>query len=159
MRMRLMIEGGILLKPYTLAWRPGGYKRPPGWTPDERNEWVQRRTAELMDDYMRKATSGGNTVADSVIASARFMFVRQAAEDHGHHLKELRKPWPGWTPVVYQLDRDIGQAYQRMFVTLNPDYFKLPPELRVKVQWPPDGLYEYDGREMKPVTEERENED
>jgi hypothetical protein len=149
-KIRLLLEGGILLKPYILPWRPGGFKPVKGWSADEGNEWVQQRRGELMEDYERKVQQDGE-LEESVSNTAQFLFLQQAVREHGEYLKEQHKPWPGWVPVSINLktDKAIRDAYRLLFVTMNPDYDKLPTNMRYEAQWPPDGMYEFDGKVMR----------
>ena len=145
--MKLKIENGILLKPFVLPWRPGGYVKPPGWTPDPDLPGLHDRALEL-DALMKEA---GNAPPIPNLA------LRQAEVEYERKMAAAKKPYPGWMPISPQTDPDISRAYRRLFVQMNPDrdapamLTKLPGG-REKVEWPPDGEYVYEKDRMEPVT-------
>jgi hypothetical protein len=151
--MRLMIEGGILMKEYALPWRPGGYNHKDGWTADNRNEWVRNQADELVEDYKRKQRHDGGSIDPALLENARFLFLQQATREHGEYLKEKRLPWPGWIPVSVRdrHDKQVCKAYRAYFVQINPAYEGVPPNLQLHAVWPPDGFYEFDGKVMELV--------
>lgn len=137
--MRLRIEDGILLKPYSLAWTPEGWgKRPRGWTADDVVPWVQERADELLT----QTTSKDNLVLPRIFA------LKRAAEDYGAEMDEQHKPWPGWVPINPSTDRDIAKAYRRLFIAMNPDTDVTVPIAQRNAVYPLDGWYEFKGGKM-----------
>ena len=132
--MNLLIESGILLKPFVRPWTPDGWGRvPPGWTPD-RGEWVLARADELQ--------------RESPDLPREFALL-QAEQDHGEALHAQRKPWPGWVPVDARRDGDISRAYRELFMRMNPD--RAPGLPSSGAQWPGDGRYRFVGGRMEMV--------
>lgn len=125
--MRLLIENKILLKEYARAWTPTGWgKAPKGWTPDECSEWVHARSEEMMAEARAKE-----------LVTSREFTKRAAAAEYGKVLYKLKKPWPGWVPIIAQHDRKISKAYRQYFVELE--------------QCPPDGFYTFHNGKMRPM--------
>ena len=63
------------------------------------------------------------------------------------------KPWPGWIPVNYKLDKEIGDAYYALYAMMNGEYADLlarglPLDGRVP-EWPPDGDYVFEKGAME----------
>ena len=123
--MNLLVERGLLLKPYTRPFdtETGQHlPAPPGWTPD-RDEWVEHKATELQE----KAIAAGVPVGREAAL--------QAAEKlAGERLIEARLPWPGWVPAKHDEDEKLTRAYAKLAQKLD--------------QWPPDGRYVWRGGEV-----------
>jgi hypothetical protein len=132
----LLIENGMLLKPYTLPWKPDGWNPPPGWTP-KRGKWVR--------DYADKLQRVTPTLP-------REFALETAETEHGKFLQSKKLPWPGWIFITVERDPDISRAYRELFVKMNPQIATLPlDQLRLKAKYPPDGFYKFHKRKMEPV--------
>lgn len=140
--MDLLIEGGMLLRPFTMPWKPDGWGRAPGgWTPD-RGQWVQDRADQLQEETP---------------ALPREFALLAAEKEHGALLFDTKQPWPGWVPVKPRTDRKISNAYRKLFMAMNPEVEGLPEEIRKrKAVVPPDGRYLYRGGKIWPVEEMNE---
>ena len=135
--IELLIENGILLKRWTVAWTPDGWsRRPHGWTPD-RDEWVVTRAKELQ-------SKEPNMFLEFAL--------RKAEVERGQMLYKQRQPWPGWVTVsLNKEDKKIREAYRQLFVKLNPEYPEdSKPNVRMAdpVKWVPDGRYIFRNGEM-----------
>jgi len=136
MTIILLIEHGQLLKPYARPWRPDGWgPAPPGWTAAD-DEWIEQRTAELMDGWRKVLEK------EPVLAIAK----QQARQERGELLQAERKPWPGWVPTNPRADRRITRAYRELFKAMNGN--------GAKVKWPPDGYYVFANGKMQAVNGE-----
>ena len=130
----LLIENGMLLNPYTLPWRPDGWKVPDGWTP-KRGKWIQ--------EY-------ANTLQKTNPNLPREMALKTAETQRGEFLQGKKMPWVGWIFITVEKDPDISRAYRELFVRMNPQIDKLPiAQLRLKAKQPPDGFYTYHKRKME----------
>lgn len=134
----LLLEDGILLKPYNLAsgvtengthqWGPA----PGGWMPDHTCAAViaAADTAQAENDHL-----------------ARTQALLEAALRDGKRHAEQRKPWPGWVPIkpTQPADRRAVHAYRNLFKRMNPQFDKVPAGVgkdnTFGATWPPDGQY------------------
>ena len=138
--MNLLIENGILLKPYSAPLgRDGKHRRLKGWTPDRTSYEINAR----FDEFKAKSPDMPD-----------YLIWAQVENEEGKRLAMLRRPWPGWIPVPAPVsgkatdeDRRISKAYRELFQRMNPERgnnaHKLP-----EAEWPPDGLYEFVDGEM-----------
>jgi hypothetical protein len=128
--MDLLIENGILLKPYDLAWTPNGWAAAPaGWTPDR-----DARVLAQADEIQRAEP-----------ATPREFALLAAEKKRGRELYRKRHPWHGWVPVTARADRKISRAYRQYFMDMNPDVINegnvMSGAARARAAWPPDGRY------------------
>lgn len=135
--MKLLIENAQLLKPYTAPYsrKEKKHRAPKGWTPTRTSEMHATFTV-LQSEYP--------TTPD-------YMLWSQVEADEGKRL--AGNPWPGWMPVNYKLDKEIGDAYYALFLRMNGEYADLlvrgvPLEGRV-AEWPPDGEYVFEDGVMR----------
>jgi hypothetical protein len=121
MRTPILIEDGMLLKPYVRPWKPGGWDpAPPGWT--------AYRTDEVV-------TEGERIVVEEGIPFE--MALQRAALEDGKRRKEAHHPWPGWVPISVARDRGILKAFQAL--------------VREMGSYPPDGKYQINDGVMEQV--------
>lgn len=137
--MDLLVENGILLKPYTLAWAPKGWgHKPKGWTPGN-NEWITQRIEEL-----QRETPGMHETIARI----------KAEQEYGQRLHAKRQPWSGWVPVNARSDLRISRAYRQFFIDMNPDIDGgnvMSKTAQEHAEWPPDGRYRYRKGELELV--------
>ena len=142
--MNLKIEHGILLKPHALARHDDGYSPPPaGWTPED----IDDITA-LAQGIVAKADQMDEPTWTAAKLEAWL------AVEHQHY--DDNKPWPGWVPIIYQIDGRIGRAYRNLFVEMNGG--QCPPKRDERAVYPPDGMYEFRNGKMRLLLEDEAGE-
>lgn len=103
--MELLIEDGILLRPYTLAWRREGWRSPPGWTP--------KRTPAMYELFEKLKEQ---------LPDAPDLYLWDGIERvEGQQRFRERQPWPGWVPLpapsfpnATPEDKAISSAYREL---------------------------------------------
>jgi len=130
--MNLLIERGILLKPYAapLDIATGKHRVPDGWTAD-RTPAMHARFNEL-EAEIPDETPG-------------FVLWAQVEREEGERLAKFKRPCPGWVPVK-QSERRIVKAYRELFIRMNPGS---NGKARPGTKWPPDGRYVLRGATME----------
>lgn len=139
--MDLLIENGILLKPFSAPFDilEGKHIIPDGWTP--------ARTPEMQASFDElKAEASETEVPD-------FLLWKKAELERGKQLAQFRRPYPGWFPVRPRTDKKIVKAYRALFVQMNPDANKRIRAGKIwsgpKAEYPPDGRYLLRGGTME----------
>lgn len=120
--MNLLVENGLLLKAYALAFdteRGRHLDAPLGWTPD-RDEWVEAKATEIQE----KAVVAGNPVP-------REIAYVEAERLAGERLVEARQPLRGWVPAKPSTDKKLIRAWLALIRKLD--------------DWPEDGRYVWRG--------------
>ena len=139
--MNLRIENPHLLKPYTAPYnrKRGAHHKPDGWTPE--------RTPEMHAAFDALKIQHPTT--------PEYMIWEQVEADEAKRMTTRQMPWPGWVPVDYKRDKDIGNAYRELYVRMNGEHADLlargvPLDGR-KAELPPDGDYVFENGEIKAV--------